>query len=120
MRHPVDTHPAQAHNAAALHRLVPMVRAIERGEKVNVWEVAILRSVNLREGEADLQGIYQTVGRFVALSSEHLTPTRWGGRPAYHHQVRSHVTNLCQSGDLVRVGRGRYSLTARGRRRVTP
>lgn len=87
---------------------------------MNVWEVAILRSVNLQSGATDLQDIYRTVGRFVPLSSGHLAPTRWGGRPAYHHQVRSHVTNLCQSGDLVRVGRGRYSLTARGRRRVTP
>lgn len=86
---------------------------------MNRWEVAILRSVKLRAGETDLQAIYQTVGRFVPLSSEHVAPTRWGGRPAYHHQVRSHVTNLCQSGDLIRVARGRYTLSAKGRRRVT-
>jgi predicted transcriptional regulator len=38
--------------------------------------------------------------------------------PAYVHQVRSHITNLFQSGDLKKVQRGEYCLTAKGKNRI--
>jgi hypothetical protein len=57
--------------------------------------------------------------RFIELTPEHLRETEWGGRPAYHHQVRSHVSNLCQPADLRRVSRGQYEITSRGRDRIS-
>ena len=85
---------------------------------MNVWELAVLRSVDLLGGEGDLQDIYRTLPRFIQLTPDHLAPTKWGGRPAYQHQVRSHVANLCQAGDLARKARGRYALTPIGRQRI--
>jgi hypothetical protein len=85
---------------------------------MNVWELAILQSVNLLGGEGDLQEIYRTLPRFIQLTPVHLAPTKWGGRPAYEHQVRSHVTNLRQAGELAWKARGRYALTTIGRQRI--
>ena len=89
---------------------------------MNIWEEAILKSLDSLGGEADLQEIYKRLPDFIELSKEHLKPTKWGGRPAYEYQVRSHITNLCQAGQLVRVGMNRiparYSLTEHGRRRI--
>jgi hypothetical protein len=85
---------------------------------VNLWEEAILRSVDAAGGSASNREIYGRVGKFISLSSEHLRPTQWGGRPAYEHQVRSHLSNLCGKGGLVRMGRGQYRLTPAGRARI--
>jgi len=85
---------------------------------MNVWEIAILKSINLLGGEAGLQQIYNKLADFIQLTEEHLRKTKWGGRPAYQHQVRSHITNLCQAGELARISRGRYSLTKKGLRRI--
>ena len=57
-------------------------------------------------------------GAFVGLGPENLRKTNYGGRPAYQHQVRSHLTNLTQSGDLKKLDRGVYSITAAGRKRI--
>jgi len=86
---------------------------------VNVWEIAILKSIKSLGGEAELQQIYERLRSFIQLTEKDLRSTEWGGRPAYQHQVRSHITNLCQSGELCRVSRGRYSLTEKGKKRIS-
>ena len=85
---------------------------------MNVWEIAILKSINSLGGEAQLQKIYEKLPDFIKLTEEDLRETKWGGRPAYQHQVRSHITNLCQVDELVKVSRGCYSLTEKGLRRI--
>ena len=87
---------------------------------MNTWEAAILRTYDLLGGCATNQQIYENVGRFINLTTDHLKPTEYGGRPAYVHQVRSHITNLVQTGQLRQVARGRYCLSAQGKRRVNP
>ena len=86
---------------------------------MNTWELAILRTVAEAGGELDLQGIYLGVRGFIRLSAEHLRLTAWSGRPAYHHQVRSHISNLCQANQLRSVARARYMITSAGRSRVS-
>lgn len=85
---------------------------------MNSWELAILRAVQRLRGEADLPRLYAELPTLVTLTPEHLRETIWGGRPAYQHQVRSHISNLCEAGDLRRVGRGRYRITERGLKRI--
>ncbi|MEA2063054.1 MAG: hypothetical protein U9P14_05100 [Gemmatimonadota bacterium] len=87
---------------------------------MNIWEIAILRSVEYLGGEANTQDIYRVLenGRFIELSPNDLLKTKWGERPAYQHQVRSHFSNLVDSGDLIRVSRGEYSLTKEGLNRI--
>ncbi|MGH7410329.1 MAG: hypothetical protein ACREJ6_04615 [Candidatus Methylomirabilis sp.] len=85
---------------------------------MNTWEIEILNSVNQLGGEADLRQIYGRLEKNIRLGRDHLRPTRWGGRPAYQHQVRSHISNLCETGQLRWVSRGRYAITAAGRPRL--
>ncbi len=87
---------------------------------MNVWEIAILRSVNARGVRATNQEIYSELesGNFITLTEKDLRRTVHGDRPAYQHQVRSHLSNLTQAGDLQRASRGNYVLTKRGRRRI--
>jgi hypothetical protein len=85
---------------------------------MNVWEIAILKCIEALGGNAALQHIYGALGKFKQLSPTHLKATIHGGRPAYQHQVRSHISNLCASGELVRMSRGNYSLTEKGRKRI--
>lgn len=87
---------------------------------MNIWETAILKSVNSVGGTATTREIYTELesGRFIKLSTNDLKITQWGGRPSYQHQVRSHLSNLVQSGDLERVSRGVYLLTSYGKSRV--
>jgi len=87
---------------------------------MNVWEIAILRIIKAKGGQATTQEIYSELesGKFLTLTADDLRVTIYGGRPAYQHQVRSHLSNLRQSGDLKWVSRGKYSLTKKGRRRI--
>ena len=87
---------------------------------MNVWELVILRAVVSYGGTASLQQIYRSLekGTFIKLTEEDLRETQWQGRPAYQHQVRSHISNLAQVGELVRVSRGVYSISGKGRRRI--
>ncbi len=85
---------------------------------MNAWETAILRTYKSNGGCAYNQTIYNRIGTFILLTPEHLRPTVHGGRPAYVHQVRSHIANLVQSGDLNQVARGQYCLTAKGSNRI--
>lgn len=80
----------------------------------NVWEMAILKSIESLGGEAMLQQIYRKLSDYIEMGGNHLRETQWGGRPAYQHQVRSHISNLVQAGELVRVARAEYGLTKKG------
>jgi hypothetical protein len=122
----------QAPEAGGAHRLwnefffsAPQLRRIlldgtDRSPEiaVNAWETVILTGFHSLGGEAGLQALYKFLEKDTPLPRQHLRATRYGGRPAYQHQVRSHVSNLCDSGDLRRVERGRYAITQRGRARL--
>lgn len=87
---------------------------------MNIWENAVLKSIEHRGGKASNQQIYLDMesGKFIVMQSDHLRITKHGGRPAYQHQVRSHLANLVETGDLVRPSRGSYKLTAKGQERL--
>jgi hypothetical protein len=87
---------------------------------MNVWELTILRIVASLAGTAGLQQIYRFLenGTFMTLTKEHLRKTQWQGRPAYQHQVRSHVSNMLQAGDLKKISKGVYTITDKGRQRI--
>lgn len=87
---------------------------------MNRWEIAILKSIANRGGEADTQQIYTDMesGAFISLTENDLRITKYGDRPAYQHQVRSHLSNLMQSKDIHKVSRRVYSITAKGMRRI--
>jgi len=85
---------------------------------MNVWEINILRCIKELNGDAKLSQIYKNIDRFIDLTKDHLRETVWGGRTAFQHQVRSHITNLWQSGELIWKSRGRYSITKKGLQRV--
>jgi len=84
----------------------------------NVWEVAILKSIESFGGEAMLQQIYRKLSDYVEMSEYHLRETQWGARPAFQHQVRSHISNLVQADQLVRVARAKYRLARKGIERL--
>ena len=85
---------------------------------MNVWEVAILKSIASFGSTASLQQIYERIHSFIKMTDNDLKETQWGGRPAYQHQIRSHISNLCQEGSLRRLSRGRYALTQQGKNRI--
>lgn len=84
------------------------------------WEIAILQSIDSEGGRATNQEIYSKLedGEFMSLTDDDLRETEYGGRPAYQHQVRSHLSNMVESGDLKRVARGTYSITTQGQSRL--
>ena len=77
------------------------------------WERLILDAVEDLGDPVHLSNIYLWLERNAPLTDEHLRATRHGGRPAYQHQVRSHISNLCQRGALVRVDVGMYASAVR-------
>ncbi|MFH1596237.1 MAG: winged helix-turn-helix domain-containing protein [Pseudomonadota bacterium] len=82
------------------------------------WDTAILMCVRDIGKEAMLQQIYRKIGNYIQLSNKHLEGTQYGGRPAFQHEVRSFISNLCDSGYLVRLDRGVYSITEKGLKRI--
>lgn len=86
---------------------------------MNVWEIAILRWINSIGDAASLKQMYKRIGKFKELSKSDLRTTEHGGRPAYQHQMRSHISNLYQTGEVKRISRGLYSLTANGLKRIS-
>ena len=72
--------------------------------------MAIYKSVESLGGEVYLQEIYEEILNRKDLTERALRRTKWGERPAYHHIIRSYISNMCQSGLLQRVSRGRYKI----------
>jgi hypothetical protein len=81
------------------------------------WEYGTLLAGYKLGGSASLQEIYAFLEENEPLSERHLQ-AQWDDRSAYKHQTRSHISNLCQKGELLWVARGRYSLTEKGKERL--
>ena len=79
------------------------------------WEYAVLKTINALHGESDLQSIYKNIDRFIDMSDYQERETKWGGRPAFQHTVRSTASTLCRHGYLRRVDRGVYAITQKGK-----
>jgi predicted RNase H-like HicB family nuclease len=82
------------------------------------WSEAILEAINSLGHDASLKDIYAVLEQQFPLSEQNLQHTRYGGRPAYQHEVRSFMSNLLETGELQRTGRGKYRLTPQGRARL--
>lgn len=74
------------------------------------WEDAIQRTIASLNGEAQLKLIYEHIEQFISLSEYQKRETEWGSRPAYHHTIRSVISNLCDKGVLEKKGRGTYAI----------
>lgn len=87
---------------------------------MNVWKTAILAVIQALGGAAANQQIYEALesGRFIKVSPENLSETKWDKRPAYQNQVRSYLCSLRKNGDLKRELKGYYELTPQGRERI--
>jgi len=86
---------------------------------MNVWEIAILKSIKSLGGEAGLKEIYERLPDFKQLTEKALRVIpKYGKRPSYHNWVRSYITDLCQNDELKRISRGRYSLSEKGIKRI--
>ena len=72
--------------------------------------MAIYQSIESLGGEACLQKIYEEILNHKDLTERALRITKWGERPAYHHIIRSYISNMCQSGLLYRTSRGCYKI----------
>src|SRR5687768_12626492 len=81
------------------------------------WELAILEALYHLGDKGSLQQVNESLKAGYPLSEAHLRETQWGGRAAYKHQVRSHLSNLYQKGNVVRLKRGYYALTHQGKQR---
>ena len=87
--------------------------------QMNTWEIAIIKVIQSFGGEAELKQIYKKIPDFIQMTEEHLKRNpMYGNRPNYTHQVRSHISDLCQAGELNRKSRGFYILTESGLRRI--
>jgi hypothetical protein len=83
------------------------------------WNFAILSCINGLGKEVTLQQIYRRIGNYITLTEDHLKATVHGGRPAYQHEVRSYISNLCEEGYLQRLDKGVYSITEKGKKFIT-
>lgn len=81
-----------------------------------MWEYFILRCIGSFGGKAYLEQIYKKIPEFIELNEDHRKEQY--GRPAYQNQIRSHIANLCQSGNLDKISRGEYSLTEKGKEKL--
>jgi hypothetical protein len=83
------------------------------------WEYHILEKLYELGGSACLKDIYSAIenDHSFRLSVEQRRRTVYGNRPAFQHQVRSHVSNLVKKNQVTRVKRGCYELTTEGEAR---
>lgn len=77
-------------------------------------EAAILKIINSKKEKATTREIYSALekGKYYTLRDNQLAETIYEGRPAYQHEVRSYLSNLCQKGLLKWISRGYYALEA--------
>ena len=81
------------------------------------WGFAILEAIHSLGSEASLSEVYSVLEQHFPLTGQDQKETIYSRRPAYQHQVRNHISNLCQHGSLVRQRRGHYSLSHQGTQR---
>jgi len=82
------------------------------------WELAILRSDSQYGGCASNRRVYDAIPKFVPLTKDHLK-RQWGDHPAFQNQVRSHISNLCDKGELQKIRSGYHCLTEKGKARLS-
>ncbi|MDP3766024.1 MAG: hypothetical protein Q8R04_05920 [Nanoarchaeota archaeon] len=83
------------------------------------WENKLLLLFHQLEGMPTLKQIYDLIEKhqdLFQLKPEHFEHQY--GVSAYKNQVRSHISNLVQSGHLKRVDWGQYRITEKGMNRV--
>ena len=86
---------------------------------MNVWEIAILKSIKSLGGEAELQQIYKELPVFIKLNEKNKRESKYGRYTAYQDDVRKHIANLWhKKGELTRIAKRRYSLTKKGIKRI--
>ncbi len=78
------------------------------------WTEAILTCVRDLGAQASRPQINSHIGRYVQLTEHHLKKTE-DGQEIYKHTVSANLTGLVRNGELRRVSRGTYELTAKGR-----
>jgi hypothetical protein len=83
------------------------------------WEIDVLRSFAAHtKGCATDEEIYETIRGLRPLTPRHLRPAH--GHPhAYHNDVRSYLSNLCQKGELKALAAGLHRITPKGRERIS-
>ena len=84
---------------------------------MNIWELTILKIIDSNNGTASLQYIYSKIPVHIDLTANHLE--RKYNAPMYHHQTRAHVDDLLDREDLKRTGKGVYSITPKGKKRIS-
>ena len=83
---------------------------------MNRWEITILHIITSNAGSASLKNIYSEIPKYINLTSNHRKIKY--NVPNYHHQTRAHIDDLLDSKDIIRVGRGIYTITAHGQSRI--
>jgi len=86
---------------------------------MNVWEIAILKSIKSLGGEAQSLQICEIFSNYFEeqLTKKHLRITY--GRLTYYHHVRKRISILWRKkGELKKISWGRYSLTEKGIKRI--
>lgn len=83
---------------------------------MNRWEISILHIIASHAGTASLNHIYSEIPKYINLTNSH-EKVKYNA-PNYHHQTRAHIDDLLGRKDIIRVGRGIYSITPRGQSRI--
>lgn len=82
------------------------------------WEEAVLLTFAHHGGIAPNWKVYRDVEKFRSLSERNLRRPAYGNRFAYENDLRSHIANLCDKGELKLIKRGLHELTPDGWDRV--
>lgn len=81
-----------------------------------MWEISILKCYKFFGGKCYNKDVYKKIKDYVELTEEHLKK-QWR-RPAYYNQIRSHIANLCDSGDLRKIDYAYHEITKKGLNRL--
>lgn len=77
------------------------------------WGMWILLAYSELGGEAGNQEVFKWLEKNADIPAQLLNEESYD-RPKYRHTVRGYLSNLCEEGQLERLGRGRYRITERG------
>lgn len=82
------------------------------------WERLILQIIYDLGGNANLQQIYEALmkGNYIKLSERQLAKSY--GRPSFHHEVRSFISNLKDQGCVKKIERANYEITPIGESKI--
>ena len=81
------------------------------------WELNILKCFVDLGGHAWNYKLYAALDQRIALEPHHMRP-QWGNRPAFENQVRSHLSNLCDKHQLLKIRSGLHVITQTGNARA--